>query len=80
VLNGADDPFVPAEQVAGFQQEMMAANANYTIILYEGAKHAFSVKGADEKGEKFGLPMAYNAGADRASWAEIQTFLKEIFD
>ena len=80
VLNGADDPFVPAEQVEAFRKEMMAANANYTIVLYEGAKHSFSVEGADEKGEKFGLPLAYNEGADRASWTEIQSFLEEIFE
>lgn len=80
VLNGADDPFVPAEQVAAFEKEMDAANVDYRLINYPGAKHAFSVKGADAKGEKFGLPLAYNAEADAASWDEIQKFLKDIFE
>ncbi len=79
VLNGADDPFVPAEQVAAFEKEMDAANVDYTLINYEGAKHAFSNKAADENGKKFGLPLAYNEAADMASWKEIQSFLQAIF-
>ena len=80
VLNGAADPFVPAEQVAAFEKEMDAANVDYRLINYPGAKHGFSVKGADEKGEKFGLPLAYDAAADAASWDEIQQFLTAIFE
>jgi len=79
VLTGEADPFVPAEQVAAFKQEMDAAKASYKVIGYPGAKHAFTSKGADALGEKFNLPLAYNADADQKSWAEMQSFFKEIF-
>lgn len=79
VLTGAADPFVPPEQVAAFEKEMKAAKVDYKLISYVGAKHSFSSKYADERGIKFGLPMAYNKKADKASWKEIKKFLKEIF-
>jgi dienelactone hydrolase len=79
VLTGEADPFVPAEQVEAFKKEMDAAKASYKLIAYPGAKHAFTSKGADALGEKFKLPLAYNADADQKSWAEMQAFFKEIF-
>lgn len=79
VLNGADDPFVPPEQVAGFEKEMKAAKVDYKLVNYKGAKHSFSVEGADEKGKKFGMPLEYNKKADTESWKEIQNFLKTTF-
>lgn len=79
VLNGADDPFVPAEQVAAFEKEMKAANVDYKLINYKGAKHSFSAKHADEKGKKFGMPLAYNKQADMDSWKQVKLFLKDIF-
>jgi len=79
VLNGADDPFVTAEQIAAFKAEMDAAGADYTFINYPGAKHSFTNPGADAFGEKFGLPLAYDAEADADSWAEMQAFFQSVF-
>lgn len=79
VLNGADDPFVPAEQVAAFEKEMKAAQVDYKLFNYKGAKHSFSAKHADKKGKKYNLPLAYNKKADKESWKQIQVFLKDIF-
>ena len=79
VLTGEADPFVPAEQVAAFKKEMDAAKANYRVIAYPGAKHSFTSKGADQLGQQFNMPFAYNADADQKSWAEMQAFFKEIF-
>jgi dienelactone hydrolase len=79
VLTGEADPFVPAEQVEAFKKEMNAAKASYKVIAYPGAKHAFTNKEADQYGQKFNLPLAYNAEADQKSWAEMQAFFKEIF-
>lgn len=78
-LTGADDPFVPPEQVAAFEKEMKAARVDYKLIKYKGAKHSFSVKGADAKGKKFNMPLQYNASADKDSWEQVQKFLKDIF-
>jgi len=79
VLHGADDPFVPAEQVDGFKKEMADAKVDMTFFAYPGAMHAFTNPAADEKGKKFKIPLAYNADADAKSWAELEKFLKEIF-
>jgi len=79
VLHGADDPFVPKEQVAAFKKEMDAAGADYTFIEYPGAVHAFTNPAATENGKKFNLPLAYNEEADNKSWAELQKFLRGLF-
>ena len=79
VLTGEADPFVPAEQVEAFKKEMEAAKTPYRVIAYPGAKHSFTSKEADQYGQKFNLPLAYNAEADQKSWAEMQAFFKEIF-
>jgi dienelactone hydrolase len=79
VINGADDPFVTAAQIAAFKAEMDAAGAEYTFINYPGVKHSFTNPGADAFGEKFGLPLAYDAQADADSWAEMQAFFQSLF-
>lgn len=79
VLHGADDSFVPPEQVEAFKKEMEAAGADYEFIAYPGAVHSFTNPGATALGEKFNLPLAYNESADEQSWQELQEFLKEIF-
>jgi len=79
VLTGADDPFVPAAQVAAFRQEMDAVRAEYRVITYPGARHGFTSKDADRNSKKFNLPaLAYNAEADRQSWSEMKSFLKNV--
>ena len=79
VLTGAEDPFVPPEQVEAFKKEMDAAGVDYELISYPGAKHSFSVKGSEKIGEKFDMPLAYNEAADKDSWQRIQNFLKDLF-
>lgn len=79
VLHGADDPFVPPEQVEQFRKEMRDAGVDYKFIAYPGASHAFTNPGADHFGHEFNLPLRYNEAADRASWTELQTFLRDVF-
>lgn len=79
VLHGADDPFVPTDQVAKFKKEMDAAKVDYKFIAYPGAKHAFTNPDATEYGTQFNLPLAYNKDADQASWKEMRGFFKQIF-
>jgi dienelactone hydrolase len=71
VLNGADDPFVKPETIDGFRKQMEADGVDYRFINYPGAVHSFTNPGATANGEKFGLPLAYNAEVDAASWAEM---------
>lgn len=78
VLNGADDPFVPKEQVDGFEKDMKAAGADYRVVNYLGGKHAFTNPAATARGKKFGLPLEYNADIDKKSWDEAAGFLKTV--
>jgi dienelactone hydrolase len=80
VLNGEADPFVKTEQIESFKKEMGEAGVNYEFINYPNAKHAFTNPGADKYGKQFSIPLAYNQKADKASWAKLQTFLKQIFE
>jgi dienelactone hydrolase len=80
VLTGADDPFIKPESVEAFKKEMDTAKANYRLISYPGARHSFTNPDADANAAKFNLPaLAYNAEADKRSWAEMQAFFKEVF-
>ncbi|MEO5913878.1 MAG: dienelactone hydrolase family protein [Luteolibacter sp.] len=76
VLHGADDPFAPAEQVAAFEKEMNEVKADWQLVLYSGAVHAFTQKEAGDDNSK---GAAYNEAADRRSWDAMKTFFAEIF-
>ena len=76
VLAGADDPLVPPEQVQAFREEMQAADADFEVITYPGARHSFTNPDADTHGMD---ALAYNAEADRRSWAELLRMLDEVF-
>jgi len=79
VLNGADDPFVTAEQIAAFKQEMQHAGADLEFVNYPGVKHSFTNPGASDYGKRFDMPLVYNAEADEDSWRRMQQFLKQVF-
>jgi dienelactone hydrolase len=48
-------------------------------VVYPGAMHAFTNPEATALGKKFKMPIAYNAEADKKSWAEMKDFLKNLF-
>ena len=79
VCHGAADPFVPQEEVDKFKKQMDSIGAKYTFKAYEGATHAFTNPNATALGQKFNLPIAYNAAADSASWNEMKAFFNKIF-
>lgn len=75
-LHGADDPFVPAAEVAAFQEEMRSAGADWQFVAYGGAVHSFTNPAAGSDNAK---GVAYNAVADRRSWEAMRAFLLETF-
>ena len=79
VCHGGADPFVPQKDVDLFKKQMDSIGASYELKVYEGAKHAFTNPDATRLGEKFKLPLAYNAAADTASWNDMKTFFGTIF-
>src|SRR6478609_2955569 len=70
ILNGADDPFVKREQYQALEKDFDAAKADYKVIQYPGAVHAFTNPEATELGKKFNLPLRYDAKADQEAKAE----------
>ena len=79
VCNGADDPFVSPESITTFKTAMDSIGATYEYIAYPGVKHSYTSKEADINGEKFKLPLAYDANADQKSWESLQQLLKDVF-
>ena len=79
VLNGADDPFVKKEQYATLKADMDAAKADYRVVEYPGAVHAFTNPEATALGKKFNLPLRYDAKVNKEAEAEASKFFTGIF-
>jgi dienelactone hydrolase len=75
-LHGADDPFVKADEVAAFQDEMRKANVDWQLISYGNAVHSFTNFAAGTDNSK---GAAYNEKADRRSWQAMKDFFTELF-
>jgi dienelactone hydrolase len=74
-LVGGADPMTPPNVLAAFKQEMQKAGVNYQVVVYPGAKHSFTNPDAG----KAGMPaLAYNASADRQSWAEMLKLFRSV--
>jgi dienelactone hydrolase len=79
VCHGAADSLVPDADVAAFKREMDLARADYRFVAYENARHGFTNPDADANGQKYGMPLAYDAVADQRSWQEMREFLARVF-
>ncbi len=77
--HGAADQFVKPEEVAQFKKQMDSIGADYTFKQYPDAMHAFTNPAATQTGEKFKIPIKYNAEADSASWNDMKDFFERIF-
>lgn len=67
VLHGGADTSITMQDVATFATELEEAGTTYTIEVYSGAPHAFTVFGSDR----------YQERADAASWEAFSRFLAE---
>ena len=76
VHHGDADPLVPPAEVDAFQDEMRAAKADWHLIRYANAVHAFTHRTAGNKPES---GVAYNDKADRRSWAYTLDFFDQTF-
>jgi len=75
VLHGADDPYVSTQSITDFQNEMRNAKADWQMIYYANAVHAFTEISA---GTDNARGAAYNENADKRSWEHFKLFLKEV--
>lgn len=71
---GADDPLVPAEERAAFEQELRAAKVDWRHEIYGGAVHGF----ANPDASRMGNPaVAYHEPSHRRSWASMLALFGE---
>lgn len=76
VAHGHEDRFVPEERVQQFQQALSQAGADWQMLIYGGARHAFTNPNA----ASYGIDnLAYHPQADRRSWQAFQALLTEVF-
>lgn len=73
VCHGDADPMVPRAQVLKFWEEMDAAGANWHFHSYAGVKHGFTNPGPTSN-----PATAYDASADRQSWAAMLELFDEV--
>ena len=76
VLQGADDPYVKASDIAAFQNEMRSHNVDWQMTVYGGAVHSFTdvSAGSDPK-----TGAAYNEEADARSFQAFTDLLNDLF-
>lgn len=76
VCHGDKDPMAPRGAVLRFWEEMDAVGANWHFHSYGNARHGFSDPASDARG----IPaVAYDASADRQSWAAMLSLFEEVF-
>lgn len=74
VCHGDADPMVTRKQVIAFWEEMDRAKANWHFHSYSGVKHGFTNPAPSEN-----PATAYDASADRQSWAAMHSLFDEVF-
>jgi dienelactone hydrolase len=75
VLDGGSDPNVPEGDLASLWAEMKAAGVAYQINIYGGAVHGFT---NPANGNNAASGVAYDEGAARRAWAEMQMLFNEV--
>lgn len=71
---GADDPLVPLDQRADFETEMRAADVDWQLNVYGGAKHRFT----DPQAGAAGNPaLEYNPLAAERAWRAMLDHVAE---
>jgi len=76
VCHGADDPYVPKSEIESFEKEMKESKADWQMIYYADAVHAFT---EPQAGNDKSRGAAYNEAAARRSWAHMELFFNELF-
>jgi dienelactone hydrolase len=76
VCQGHRDPLVPRGELHKFEDEMDVAGARYHVHIYSHARHGFTDPASDTRGLD---ALAYDASADRQSWAAMLSLFDEVF-
>ena len=76
VAHGRDDSMVTMDAVESFKEEMDAIDADYTIDVYDDAKHGFTNPQADQRAADNNADLGYNETATKQSWDNMLEFMK----
>ncbi|WP_269524083.1 dienelactone hydrolase family protein [Coraliomargarita parva] len=75
VLHGADDPYVPKEDVDTFINAMKAGEVDdWRLVMFSGAVHSFTNPEADSDGSR------YDARTAKRAFEMMHDFADELFD
>lgn len=74
--HGAADSFIPEAECQKLRAAWDKNNVDYRFIYYGGAKHSFTVPGAEKAGVD---GLKYDEKADRRSWNAMQSLFREVF-
>lgn len=73
---GGVDSFAPADTIDGLRRELEAVGAKNQVTVFNDVEHSFT----DPDAGKMGRPgIAYDALADRVSWAGTVALLETLF-
>lgn len=73
-LQGADDPYVPAEERAAFEKEMREAKVDWQLVNYGNSVHSFTDVDAHMAGQ-----ADYNEQTAKRAYASMDSFFAEVF-
>ena len=76
ICHGADDPIVKPEAIDAVEAEFRRDKVDWQFIYYGGALHGFTNAAIGRHGNP---ALAYNALADRRSWAAMTELFEEVF-
>jgi len=76
IAHGGDDSMVSMDAVEDFKKEMDNVSADYTVDVYEGAKHGFTNPHADERAANNDVDLGYDEKAAKESWDKMTDFMK----
>lgn len=75
IFHGGKDGFISADTIAQMKAKLDQGKVSYKWVVFPDAMHGFTVPGS----EKLGIQgVAYNADADKKSWAQLLAALKKI--
>ena len=75
VAHGRDDSMVSMDAIEDLKRELDAADVDYTIDVYDGAKHGFTNPNADKRAAENGVDLGYNETAAKQSWDNMLEFM-----
>lgn len=76
VAHGRDDSMVSMDAIDDLKKELGAAGVDYTVDVYDNAKHGFTNPDADKRAVENNVDLGYNETAAKQSWDKMIDFMK----